>query len=43
MLDDLAAATNSGAPNAEGVADVRRMVDLMEAIRAAAARPVARM
>ena len=43
MLDDLAAATNGGAPNAEGVADVRRMVDLMEAIRAAAARPVTRM
>jgi predicted dehydrogenase len=42
MLDALAAATNGGAPIAEGVTDVRRMVDLMEAIRGAAARPAAR-
>ena len=43
MLDALAAAANGGVPHADGIADVRRAVDLMEAIRAAAARPAARI
>ena len=42
MLDVLAAAAGGAATKADGAADLRRAVDLMEAIRAAAARPAAR-
>lgn len=40
MLDTLAAAAGDDLAGADGVAEVRRTVELMEAIRAAAARPV---
>jgi predicted dehydrogenase len=41
MLEDLAAAAAGGSVEAEGAAEIRRAVDLMEAIRAAAGRPAA--
>jgi predicted dehydrogenase len=42
MLEVLAAAAGGGVRDADGIADVRRTVGLMEAIRAATARPAAR-
>lgn len=43
MLGELAAAAGGAAPRGGGIADARRAVDLMEAIRAASARPSARL
>jgi len=42
MLSELAAAATGGTPAGDRVAEVRRAVELMEAIRAASARPGAR-
>jgi predicted dehydrogenase len=42
MLAELAAAAGGGAAPSDGIAAVRRAVELMEAIRAASARPAAR-
>ena len=40
MLDTLAAAVGGDCAGVNGVAEMRRTVELMETIRAAAARPV---